>query len=242
MKDFDEFQKHWSEENVEVRRFEWLTQNTIIIELEINLLSNIVVKDKFSVLEVGCGEGQNIVNLKRLHPYTKYYGVDISTNRVGFAKRHLKDVELFVQDGRELNFKDDAFDIVFCRDVLHHMMEGRERLIMEMYRVCKQGGKVYMIESNGSNLINIIFSFLIKKEVELKNITVNYVKGLLNEMKFDYRVKFVKGYNTQRLIFHYKYGIESMAFLKIGKLIYDIINLIPIPRSFYSYMIIEINK
>lgn len=242
MTSFEEFQKKWNEENVEVKRFEWLTTNAIVSKLEIDLLSCLKMEKGFNVLEVGCGEGQNIANLQKIHKDVSFHGVDMSSNRIEFARKTLKNADLRAQDGRRLDYDDNEFDLVFCRDVLHHMIEGRETFIMEMLRTCKKGGSVVLIESNGNNIINFLFSIVEKKESEMRKITFRYIKDLLDKLRLNYRVSFVKGYGIQRLIFHYKYGIRHLASMKIGKFIFDVINFIPIPRGIYSYMIIEIQK
>jgi|GEM_PF-6614845 len=94
----------------------------------------------------------------------------------------------------------------------------------------------------GFNVINIAFSFLARKESELRKITPNYIKGLLERLNLIYNIKFVKGYNIQRFIFHYRYGFKNLASIRVGEYIYNLINLIPIPRVIYSYMIIDIKK
>lgn len=239
---FDEFQKKWNEENVEDDRFDWLTGDKIIYEMERKLLSYIPIKENYTVLEVGCGEGHNIVSLNKLYKNIKFYGVDISSSKIEFAKKHLKDVTLEVQDARKLDFTENTFDLVFCKDIVHHVKEDRENFVLEMVRVCKANGRVIIIESNGKNMLNVLHSIVDRKESELIKITPRYLKQMLNKKKLNYSMGFAEPHNFQRVLFHYKYGLNYLTKLKITGIILDLINMIPKPKSFYAYIIIDIQK
>ncbi|MBT3463351.1 class I SAM-dependent methyltransferase [archaeon] len=241
---FDKFQKEWNEDNVEAKRFHWLTKDKIINEMEIKIISKLPIKESHKILEVGCGEGQNIYNLKKRHKKAKFYGIDMAKNRIEFAKTKINDAIFSTQDGRKIEYKDNTFDIVFCRDVIHHMSTNRQKFIKEMLRVCKKNGKVILIESNGQNILNNMFSILVKKESELKNISKKYMINLLKKMKLKFSISHVEKHNLQRLIFHYNYGLNFLTKTNFGKLISDIINFMPALRGAksYAYMIIEIQK
>ncbi|MBT4352473.1 class I SAM-dependent methyltransferase [archaeon] len=241
---FDKFQKEWNEDNVEAKRFHWLTKDKIINEMEIKIISKLPIKESHKILEVGCGEGQNIYNLKKRHKKAKFYGIDMAKNRIEFAKTKINDAIFSTQDGRKIEYKDNTFDIVFCRDVIHHMSTNRQKFIKEMLRVCKKNGKVILIESNGQNILNNMFSILVKKESELKNISKKYMINLLKKMKLKFSISHVEKHNLQRLIFHYNYGLNFLTKTSFGKLISDIINFMPALRGAksYAYMIIEIQK
>ena len=241
---FDKFQKEWNEDNVEAKRFHWLTKDKIINEMEIKIISKLPIKESHKILEVGCGEGQNIYNLKKRHKKAKFYGIDMAKNRIEFAKTKINDAIFSTQDGRKIEYKDNTFDIVFCRDVIHHMSTNRQKFIKEMLRVCKKNGKIILIESNGQNILNHMFSILVKKESELKNISKKYMINLLKKMKLKFSISHVEKHNLQRLIFHYNYGLNFLTKTNFGKLISDIINFMPALRGAksYAYMIIEIQK
>ena len=241
---FDEFQKEWNEQNVESKRFDWLTKDPIINRMEMDLLRRIPIKEGYKVLEVGCGEGQNIINLKKLHKNAKFYGVDMANSRIEFAKKNIGDAVLSVQDGRKIEYKDETFDIVFCRDVIHHMERDRQKFIKEMIRVCKENGKVILLESNGKNILNYIFSSIISKESELKKISKEYMVGLLKSSNLRFKISMVEKHNLQRLLFHYRYGFSFLTNLKASKSISSLIDRLPALRKArsYAYMIIEIDK
>ena len=54
-------------------------------------------------------------------------------------------MNLAVMDGRNLNFPDDVFDTVVGVFVLSSS-DSPEKIISEMYRVCKKNGKILIID------------------------------------------------------------------------------------------------
>lgn len=97
-----------------------------------------------TVLEVGVGTG---LALKYYAPHTELTGIDFSKDMLkkAIAKtrklnlRHVK--ELRQMDARSLDFPDASFDTVAAMHVLSVVPEP-ERVMAEIARVCKPGGKV----------------------------------------------------------------------------------------------------
>jgi ubiquinone/menaquinone biosynthesis C-methylase UbiE len=71
--------------SVEAGRFLWQTRNKAIKRLESCLLGD-VSSYRGLVLEVGCGEGANIRNLLDGGAECEIIGLDLSLNRVEFAR------------------------------------------------------------------------------------------------------------------------------------------------------------
>lgn len=99
---------------------------------------NHLVKGK--VLEVGCGNGRNLI------PFFGFekYGCDFSAKVLELAKKfafvHNMDVNLKKCDMRQLSYQDEMFDIVLNVAALHHLEDGREDALREMFRVMKPNG------------------------------------------------------------------------------------------------------
>ena len=112
------------------------------------LLLNALEKERFeSILDVGCGYGQDLVLIKKQFPNVKMAGIDASVERIGEARAVLDGAELVVGYASELPFKDKSFDISFTDAVL--MMGGIERAMLilnEIIRVTKN--KVFFIETH----------------------------------------------------------------------------------------------
>lgn len=72
------------------------------------------------VLEIGCGNGRNLVLFSKLG--LKSIGQDISANALDLAKkRNLANTTLICRPLSELNFQENEFDLVVCNRVLQHL-------------------------------------------------------------------------------------------------------------------------
>jgi len=93
------------------------------------------------VLEIGIGAGKLLEVLRERG--NEVYGVDVSADLVekakanGFEQVHLVDVST-----SPLPFDEDAFDVVFCYEVLEHLTNPH-RMFCEIRRVLKPGHLLY---------------------------------------------------------------------------------------------------
>ena len=96
------------------------------------------------VLEVGVGTG---LSLEHYGPETQVTGIDFSEEMLQKARDKVKALslshvtELRQMDARALDFPDNHFDTVAAMHVLSVVPEP-ERVMTEIARVCKPGGKV----------------------------------------------------------------------------------------------------
>ena len=96
-------------------------------------------------LEVGIGTGKNI---PYYHDDIELTGIDFSPKMVEMASKKAKNsenVKILEMDAEEMEFSNDSFDTVvtscvFCS--VPHPVEG----LREIRRVCKNGGKILMLE------------------------------------------------------------------------------------------------
>lgn len=73
-----------------------------------------------SVLELGCGYGDNLLFIRNSFPNVKLVGTDIDKPRILFAKKACngKDIEIIEQDILNIDFPDKSFDVVLIDAVL----------------------------------------------------------------------------------------------------------------------------
>jgi tRNA (uracil-5-)-methyltransferase TRM9 len=92
-------------------------------------------------LEVGCGNGKNMVYRKDL----KIQGIDLCSSFVQKCTDKGLNVDLGTMI--DLPYEDNSFDFVYCIAALHHLetRELRSKAIQEMIRVCKSGGKIFIL-------------------------------------------------------------------------------------------------
>lgn len=106
---------------------------------------------KGNVLEVGVGTGNNM-------PYypddAKITAIDFSPKMLEIARKKArslnKDVKLFEMDIQKLDFSDKTFDSIVVSCVFCSVPDPVKGF-KELKRVCKDDGKIYMLEHMKSN-------------------------------------------------------------------------------------------
>lgn len=95
-------------------------------------------------LELGCGTGFFLLNLKQAGVLDEGHVTDISPGMVEAARKNAArlgfDVEGRVADAETIPYEDDTFDLVVGHAVLHHIPDV-EQAIREVVRVLKPGGR-----------------------------------------------------------------------------------------------------
>ena len=100
------------------------------------------------VLEVGSGLGLLAVDVANAAADVQVVGVEISPAQIAKAPAHTR--VTFVQgDAHTLEFPDGSFDVVYARYLLEHVADP-ERVVREMRRVTRPGGRVGVCENDVS--------------------------------------------------------------------------------------------
>ena len=113
------------------------------------------------VLDIGCGTGNAALSAARTGAFVS--GVDIATNLIEEAREHAAAEHLGAQfqegDAEELPFPDHSFDIVLT--LFGAMFAPRpDRVIEEMLRVCKPGGKIAMANWSSRGFVGEQFELM----------------------------------------------------------------------------------
>lgn len=120
----------------------WVYQRDKFIES----FRKIDMSEYFTILEVGCGPGGNLLELTQLGG-RKIYGVDITKEMCRLSKDNLAnydDVNICRVDGNTLPFKNNVMDLVFTVTVLHHITDD-EMLRNIMYEMCRVSKKAIIL-------------------------------------------------------------------------------------------------
>lgn len=126
-----------------------------------------------SVLDVGCGPGTFTALLAERA--RKVVGCDASEHMLSRAAL-LPGIEVLQSDATSLPFADDAFDLAFEANLLHHL-HAPGRAVAEMARVAREA--VVLIEPNALNPVMFGFSLLVKAERGGLRSTRGYLRRLL---------------------------------------------------------------
>jgi SAM-dependent methyltransferase len=205
---FEELQtRHFSE--ADGARFAWQTRDPYLSRTERELLDAVGIRAGERLLEVGCGEGGNLELLDNLPAYT--VGLDFSSRKVVWATHRKRSVRFVCADATRLPFKEDAFDTILCRDVLHHVFDKR-RVCAEMLRVCRASGRVVIVEPNGRNPIMRLLGLIVPAERDVARNSLRRLQEIVESLKIrSHSVVVAQPFPIGRMLFHYKWGFPRLS-------------------------------
>jgi ubiquinone/menaquinone biosynthesis C-methylase UbiE len=128
-----------------------------------------------SVLEVGCGEGRVLMQLRKLYPDIELHGInkkpwdvikdDQSLLQTGTFYEIFKDNEvtriklphLHFYDAEKLDFNDNNFDLIISQVAVHYI-KRKDLFLQEVWRTLKPNGKALLhidnsIDINGPDFL-----------------------------------------------------------------------------------------
>jgi ubiquinone/menaquinone biosynthesis C-methylase UbiE len=232
-------------QNADVEHFRWQTTNRFIAATERNLLDGFPLPSGGTVLEVGCGEGGNLVNLlSNGEPNTTLIvGLDLFEGKLAFAQREVTAARFVCGDAQALPFEDGAFDAVLCRDVLHHL-ERPAAALAELRRICRSGGDLWIVEPNGRNLLMILLAALRPHERGLLRNSMTSLRAVVaDHFSSPSVLEARQPMPIYRLLLHHKFGLprlgdrRSVASLMLGleRALRPIL-----PRRWWAYILIKV--
>jgi ubiquinone/menaquinone biosynthesis C-methylase UbiE len=195
-------------ERADPERFHWITGCPGFAETEDELLAPLLRWIESPCLEVGCGEGNNLV---RLIDRARCVGVDLFPRKLAFAAQQLPEAHLATADAAALPFAKASFQTVFVRDLLHHVPDPA-RVLAGVMRVLAPGGRLCLIEPNARNPVVRLQTHLVPAEAGARISSPDYVAGLLRELPLrDVEVSTRQPLPLRRALLHYKFGFPSLG-------------------------------
>ena len=95
------------------------------------LVRTIAPLDVHSVLDIGCGWGENCRVCR-----AGYVGIDNSASRIKFASRYYKKSRFIHADALEFPIQEKSFDLVMLIDTSHHFIEPQLVQVLEKMKAC----------------------------------------------------------------------------------------------------------
>jgi len=234
----DEIQRAYFEE-AEVERFRWTTTAPGFAETEDQLLAPIAAGLESPLLEIGCGEGNNLLRFSHLLGCT---GVDLFPKKLAFAHRELPNCRFASADGACLPFAAESFASIFVRDLLHHVADPR-KILAEVSRVLRPGGQLWLLEPNGSNPLIWLQSRLVPAEAGARDFSPDRVRGFFEGLPFSRpQLALRQPLPLRRAVLHYQRGLPGLGRNRLSRRLLSAsegaVGAL-IPRSRWTY--IEVN-
>jgi SAM-dependent methyltransferase len=115
------------------------------------------IQPNHHVIELGCGTGNLLILIKRLHPQAQVVGLDPDPKALARARRKAKRELLSVQLDRgfaeELPYPAASFDRVFSAFMFHHLEpDEKEKTLQEARRVLKPNGSLHLVDFGGAKV------------------------------------------------------------------------------------------
>jgi len=139
------------------------------------------------VLDLGCGRWPYTASFPNNKSSCRLFlALDISRETIIGAKvRSPTNFNFIVADARHIPLRDLAFDLVFSKDLLHHVQQQKE-VLAEISRICR---RAILIEANRPNKVNMLYTHLHGDQ----HLTLQDLMGLVSDSNF--RILAVRQFN-----------------------------------------------
>tara|TARA_B100001057_G_scaffold493585_1_gene588348 strand:+ start:3663 stop:4325 length:663 start_codon:yes stop_codon:yes gene_type:complete len=122
----------------------------------IKIINTYKLKNDSSILDIGCGKGFLLFEIKKLIPEINIIGIDKSKYAITNAKKEIKKSLRIYDATKKLPFKKNSFDLVISLGTLHNFsLSSLSKCIFEINRIAKKS--YLMVESyrNDRELFNL---------------------------------------------------------------------------------------
>jgi len=95
-----------------------------------------------NTLEIGCGNGDFLIELARKFPDRNFTGIDFAEEQIKLAKLNSKginNIEFKSGSALDLKFPDNSYELVLCINVLHHIRwEDQKSLLTKITQISSE--------------------------------------------------------------------------------------------------------
>lgn len=138
-------------------------------------------KKEYSILDIGCGTGQLIKEIKEKYSDVKYLGIDVASNMIKEAKKNNdgNDAEFMVCPIEEF-MTENKYDVIICTHSFPYFPD-KENMMKKISGMCKDDGRVIIVNSSTNSLKDLITNFFLKATTsKAKYLSIPKMKELFN--------------------------------------------------------------
>ena len=146
-----------------------------------------VIRNCKKVVDLGCGPATQLAQIAELNPNIDFLGIDLSSEMLESAEKHISDLGLcnvsFRQgDITDLSFiPDDDADGVISTMALHHLptLDLLRGCFKEIKRINKENGALYLVDFGRlKSLKSVIYFAYINREYQPHLFSLDYERSL----------------------------------------------------------------
>jgi len=241
---------HFAEADSE--HFAWQTSGPGFAAREAAFVREVLTGTGRPLLEIGCGEGANLLHLlaSERTPATtattadtasaRCVGVDAFARKLVFASRVVPGARFACADAGRLPFADASFATVLIRDLLHHLPEPRTT-IAEACRVLRPGGSFVLVEPNARNPLIRLQMTLVPAERGAARSDEAWLRALLVDQPLEQlTMRPAAPLPLDRVVLHHRFGLPRLGASRTVLRTLDMLESVAgrvLPRSRWSYVI-----
>jgi len=194
------------------------------------------------LLELGCGEGANLLHLRagELADPGLCVGIDAFVRKLAFAARAVPGARFACADAGRLPFADGSFATVLIRDLLHHLPEPRGTLV-EACRVLRPGGSFVLVEPNARNPLIRLQMLLVPAERGAARSDAAWLGALLAGLPLaQLTMRAAAPLPLDRVVLHHRFGMPRLGASRAVRRSLDLAESLAarvLPQSRWSYVV-----
>ena len=110
-----------------------------------------------NLLEIGCGDGDLLINLKRHYPLSQFTGIDLALSDATKTRCKNQGIRLIKSSVETISLPKKTYDIIIMNQVIEHLWEPA-LVLKKLHRLLKKGGHLSIETPNLDGYDRKIFS------------------------------------------------------------------------------------